>query len=105
MKTRIQNRTVWLNYHHLFYFFTVATEGSIASASVKLSMGQPALSIQLKQFEEAIGVKLFERSHRKLTLTENGKIALEYAKEIFKSGTEMIETLRGTHAETKVHVA
>jgi len=104
MKTRIQDKTVWLNYHHLFYFFTVATEGSIASASVKLSMGQPALSIQLKQFEEAIGVKLFERSHRKLTLTENGKIALEYAKEIFKSGTEMIETLHDRPSLNRIHL-
>jgi LysR family transcriptional activator of nhaA len=67
-------------------------------------MGQPALSIQLKQFEEAIGKKLFERAHRKMTLSENGKIALEYAKEIFKSGTEMIETLHDRPSANRIHL-
>lgn len=104
MKTKIGNQSIWLNYHHLYYFYIVATEGSIASAAKKLSMGQPALSIQLKQFEEAIGKKLFERAHRKLTLSENGKIALEYAKEIFKSGTEMIETLHDRPSANRIHL-
>ncbi len=104
MKITIHDQNVWLNYHHLYYFMMVATEGSIASAAQKLSMGQPALSIQLKQFEESIGVKLFDRAHRKLTITENGKLALEYAKDIFKSGTEMIETLHDRPSTKRIHL-
>jgi LysR family transcriptional activator of nhaA len=67
----------WLNYHHLNYFRVIAQEGSIARAAQKLRLGQPTLSAQLKQLEEHIGIKLFERKHKKLILTESGRIALE----------------------------
>ena len=80
----------WLNYHHLYYFKVIASEGGIAKAAKKLRLGQPALSAQLKNLENSIGVKLFERKPRQLILTDSGRIALEYANEIFKTGSEMI---------------
>lgn len=83
----------WINYHHLFYFKTIAEEGSVSKAAVKLRLGQPTLSAQLKQFEETLDVPLFERRHKKLILTEQGKVALDYAKTIFKMGSEMYEVL------------
>ncbi|MBY0314216.1 MAG: LysR family transcriptional regulator [Bdellovibrionales bacterium] len=83
----------WINYHHLFYFKTIAEEGSVSKAAEKLRVGQPTLSAQLKQFEDVIGFQLFERRHKKLTLTEHGKIALEYSKQIFRMGSEMLEVL------------
>ncbi len=58
----------WINYQHLLYFKTIATEGSIVKAADKLRLGQPTLSAQLKQFEETIGVKRFDRRHKKLML-------------------------------------
>jgi LysR family transcriptional activator of nhaA len=85
---------VWLNYHHLFYFWTIAEEGSIAKASEKLSLGQPTLSAQLKQFEDQLGVKLFERKPKALSLTEHGQIVFQYAKQIFDLGHELLDTLR-----------
>ncbi len=83
----------WINYHHLFYFKTIAEEGSVSKAAQKLRLGQPTLSAQLKQFEDIIGIQLFERKHKKLLITEQGKIALDYAKNIFKMGSEMYEVL------------
>lgn len=83
----------WLNYHHLFYFKTIGEEGSVSKAAQKLRLGQPTLSAQLKQFEEALGILLFERRHKKLVLTEQGRVALEYAREIFDKGSEMVEVL------------
>ncbi len=83
----------WINYHHLFYFKTIAEEGSVSKAAEKLRLGQPTLSAQLKQFEEVLGIQLFERQHKKLILTEQGKVALDYAKNIFKMGSEMYEVL------------
>jgi LysR family transcriptional activator of nhaA len=83
----------WINYHHLFYFKTIAEEGSVSKAAEKLRLGQPTLSAQLKQFEETLGVQLFERHHKKLVLTEQGKVALDYSKNIFKMGSEMYEVL------------
>ena len=83
----------WINYHHLFYFKTIAEEGAVSKAAEHLRLGQPTLSAQLKQFEEALGVQLFERTHKKLVLTEQGKVALDYAKNIFRMGSEMYEVL------------
>lgn len=83
----------WINYHHLYYFKTVAEEGTVSKAASKLLIGQPTLSAQLKQFEENLGVQLFERQHKKLVLTEQGKVALDYARSIFKMGSEMYEVL------------
>lgn len=83
----------WINYHHLFYFKTIAEEGSVSKAAEKLKVGQPTLSAQLKQFEEVLGISLFERQHKRLILTEQGKVALDYAKNIFKMGSEMYEVL------------
>lgn len=83
----------WINYHHLFYFKTIAEEGTVSKAAEKLRLGQPTLSAQLKQFEDTLGVQLFERSHKKLTLTEQGKVALDYSKNIFRMGSEMYEVL------------
>ncbi len=82
-----------INYHHLFYFKTIAEEGTVSKAAEKLRLGQPTLSAQLKQFEDAIGVRLFDRHHKKLILTEQGRVALEYAKGIFQMGSEMMEAV------------
>ncbi len=85
--------TKWLNYHHLYYFRTIAREGGVAKAATKLRLGQPTLSTQLKQLEDSLGHPLFERRKRSLYLTEAGKVALEYADSIFKAGDELIQVL------------
>lgn len=94
----------WINYHHLYYFHIIAREGSISQASKILKLGQPALSAQLKQLEEMLNVQLFERSHKKLNLTESGKIAYEYSAEIFKLGTEMVEALNDRLTPNRIHI-
>lgn len=85
--------TKWLNYHHLYYFRTIAHEGGIAKAAAKLRLGQPTLSTQLRQLEESLGHLLFDRRKRTLVLTEAGKVALEYADSIFRSGDELLQVL------------
>lgn len=83
----------WMNYHHLYYFKTIAETGSVSGAAELLRLGQPTLSAQLKQFEDVLGVQLFERQHKKLILTEQGKLALDYAQTIFKLGSEMQDAI------------
>lgn len=104
MKIRIGERSVWVNFNHLYYFSLVATEGSVAGVAKRLGLGQPALSIQLKQFEQNLGLKLFERSHKKLTLTEHGVMALDYAREIFRLGGEMVEALYDQPTINRIHL-
>lgn len=94
----------WLNYHHLYYFRVIATEGGIARAAEKLRLGQPTLSAQLKQLEEMVGTPLFERRNRKLVLTEAGKAALDYANEIFRLGDEMLEVLKDRNPQDQPHL-
>lgn len=83
----------WLNYHHLYYFKVIATEGSIAKAAKTLRLGQPTLSAQLKLLEDVIGHRLFERQNRKLILTDAGRVALDYANEIFRLGSELLDSI------------
>ena len=94
----------WINYHHLNYFRVIASEGSISKAAEKLKIGQPTLSAQLKQFEDTIGIELFERRHKKLILTESGNLALQYANDIFRMGGEMLEVLHDRFVPNRPHV-
>jgi LysR family transcriptional activator of nhaA len=73
----------------------------LSKAAIKLRLGQPTLSAQLKQFEENIGIPLFDRQHKKLIITEQGKIALDYSKNIFRMGSEMYEVLHDRYKPLK----
>ena len=88
-------RMDWLNYHHLFYFWAVAREGTIAAACEQLHVAQPTISSQLRKLETALGQKLFERAGRNLVLTETGRIVYRYADEIFSIGRDLMDTLKG----------
>ena len=85
----------WLNYHHLLYFWTVVREGSISQACKKLRLAQPTISTQLHSLEDQLGEKLFQRSGRKLELTEIGRVVYGYADQIFTLGRELTDTLKG----------
>ena len=81
------------NYHHLYYFFVIAKSGSISKACETLRLAQSTLSAQLKQLEESLGRKLFERRNQRLYLTEEGRTVLDYAESIFELGRELQDTL------------
>lgn len=85
----------WLNYHHLFYFWTVVREGGVSKAAEKLRLSQPTISAQVKMLEGALGERLLERQGRTLALTEVGRVVYRYADEIFTAGRELQETLKG----------
>jgi len=85
----------WLNYHHLFYFWTVVHEGSLTEASVRLRLAPSTVSAQVGRLEEALGGKLFRRVGRGLEPTDLGRTVFRYADEIFSLGREMMDTLRG----------
>ncbi len=83
----------WLNYHHLYYFWMVAREGGVARAAEELMVSQPTVSVQLKELQTALGQQLFHRVGRRLQLTDAGRIAFNYANEIFSLGQEMTNAL------------
>lgn len=71
-----------MEFRVLQYFLAVVREQSISAAAESLHLSQPTLSRQLKDLEEELGKKLFIRSNRKITLTEEGMILRKRAEEI-----------------------
>lgn len=84
----------FLNYHHLRYFWTVATEGSLKRASEKLRVSQPSMCTQIKLLEASLGETLFRPSGRSLVLTEFGQLIHGYAEEIFTLGGEILRATK-----------
>ncbi|MEK7388441.1 MAG: LysR family transcriptional regulator [Elusimicrobiota bacterium] len=91
-----------LNYHHLYYFYVVATEGSIVKAKEKLLLAQPTISGQIRELESQLGRQLFERKKQRLYLTEEGRLVLEYAQRIFDLGQEMSDSLKDRPPEGRL---
>ena len=59
-----------MNYRQLTYFVAVVEAGSITAAAKNLDLSQPPLSKQIIALEEELGVKLMDRSSRRITLTD-----------------------------------
>jgi len=79
---------------HLRYFVVVAEEQNITRAAARLHVSQPPLSRQIHDLEEELGVSLFRRTAKSITLTEAGKIFLREAREVLLRAEKAVETVR-----------
>jgi len=79
---------------HLRYFVAVAEEEHITRAAARLGMKQPPLSQQIKQLEHEIGVELFDRRPKRITLNAAGKVFLSDARRILASAEDAVERVR-----------
>lgn len=82
-----------LNYRHLYYFWVVAKEGGVTRAAERLGVAVQTISMQLSLLEKAVGKTLFAPQGRRLVLTEAGRLALNYADQIFLLGEQLQEAL------------
>ena len=70
-----------VNLNSLKIFLVVATSNSFLEASNKLYISQPAISKSINKLEEDLGVSLFYRANKGVTLTSDGEILLKYVKD------------------------
>src|SRR5258707_1727360 len=79
---------------HLRYFLAVGEALNFTKAAAQLRVAQPALSRQVQDLEEEIGVDLLRRSPCGVTLTAEGKLFLEEGRELLKRSDESGEKVR-----------
>src|SRR5579883_2391522 len=89
-----------INLHQLATFQVVAKYCSYVRAAEELHFSQPAVSAQIRQLEESMGVKLFDKIGRKTHLTQAGEELYLYSQKIFSlidETLESMEALRSPH--------
>ena len=79
----------------LRYFLTVAKEQSFTKAAEQLHITQPTLSRQMAAFEEDLGITLFIRSGKKISLTDEGILLKRRALEILNLEERTLKELTG----------
>lgn len=87
-------------------FIQVSELSSFTKAAERLGYSQPTISFQIRQLEEELGVRLFDRIGHTVSLTEEGREALNYAHNICRIANEMSsEALKSKKNKSVIRVA
>ena len=92
---------------HLRYFVAVAeAENVLRAATQKLHVSQPAVSRQIRDLEDELGVQLFERTGKAVNLTDAGRLFLKEARAVLERTDEAVRNVRAfaQAGETELHV-
>ena len=87
-----------MNILHMKYAVEVAKAGSVNKAAEKLFMAPPNVSRSIKELESDLGITIFERSAKGVTLTHEGEEFIGYAKSLLKQ----IDHIEGLYKENSV---
>lgn len=91
---------------HLRYFVAVAETENVSRAALKLHVSQPALSRQVRDLEEELRFRLFDRTAKSLRLTEAGRVFLNEARAVLGRAEEAVKAARAvaTGRRSELHV-
>ncbi len=92
------------SFSNLNTFRVVALEGGVTAAAQVLRVSASSISVQIQNLEGQIGRPLFVRQKKRLILTETGRVVLDYAKEIFRLGQEMVEAAHDRLEDDRLHL-
>lgn len=90
-----------LNLYQLQSFVTVLSEGSMTAAADKLFLTQPAISQQIRNLEEELGVDLLVRGVRQIKPTLQGEVLYDYAKRILQMASQAEVAVKAMGAQLK----
>lgn len=90
-----------MNLYQLQSFVTVISEGSMTGAADKLFLTQPAISQQIRNLEEDLGVELLVRGVRQIKPTLQGEVLFDYAKRILQMSQQAEVAVKAMGAELK----
>jgi DNA-binding transcriptional LysR family regulator len=79
---------------HLRYFVSVAERGSVSRAALDVHVSQPALSRQIRDLEDELGVRLFDRVGRGIQLTAQGEDLLRHSRDVLARAESVRERAR-----------
>lgn len=94
-----RRQSVPIDTRHLRLLVAIVEEGGVTRAARRMNLTQPALSHQLHNAEEELGVALFERINKKMILTPAGTRLLEFSKSVLEELRVAGEELRKTAAK------
>lgn len=93
-----------INLNHLKYFYLCAQSENLTQAAQTLGITQPALSMQVKQFEDSLGFKLFSRSSKRFALTPKGKELYQYSARLFEVSAEIDLFLKNIESAEELNI-
>src|SRR5437762_2706075 len=98
---------VTVELRHLRYFVAVAeAENVLRAATQKLHVSQPAVSRQIRDLEDELGVQLVERTGKAVNLTDAGRVFLREARTVLERTNEAVRNVRdfAQAGDTELHV-
>lgn len=91
-------KTAGINFRHLYFFWAVAKEGSVTRAAERLGLAIQTVSTQLTLLDQSVGKALLTQQGRRLVPTEAGRVALDYADQIFQLEDQLQQALSNVDA-------
>jgi DNA-binding transcriptional LysR family regulator len=83
-----------LEFKHFKYIVAIAEEGTFTAAALRIPLAQSALSRQISEMEDTLGVQIFDRTRGGSTLTDAGESLLRFARELLQTRVEIVNAIQ-----------